>query len=81
MPILHGQTGNDLRGQCGAALRSVINLEGKVLSSRIERCSGFRTLHDEALSLPTRGRAHCPNRNDVKGDTIELVVPVEFIMR
>ncbi|WP_298818008.1 energy transducer TonB [uncultured Roseibium sp.] len=56
MPILRGQTCNDLRGHSGAAIRIVINLEGEVLSFRIERSSGFRTLDDEALSLLTRAQ-------------------------
>lgn len=62
-------------------IRFVMDREGKVLSSRIERSSGFRPLDDEAVSLPKRAQPLPKPPAEVKGDTIELVVPVEFFMR
>lgn len=62
-------------------IRFVMDREGEVLSSRIERSSGFRPLDDEAVSLPKRAQPLPKPPAEVKGDTIELVVPVEFFMR
>lgn len=62
-------------------IRFVMNREGKVLSVQIERSSGHRLLDQEALSLPKRAQPLPNPPEDVKGDTIELVVPVEFFMR
>lgn len=61
-------------------IRFVMNREGKVLSSRLERSSGFRALDDEAVALPRRASPLPKPPDDVPGDTIELVVPVEFFM-
>ncbi len=62
-------------------IRFVMNREGKILSVRLERSSGIRSLDDEAVSLPRRADPLPKPPEDVKGDTIELVVPVEFFMR
>lgn len=62
-------------------IRFVMDREGKVLSVRIESSSGFRSLDQEALALPRRAQPLPKPPEDVKGDTIELVVPVEFFMR
>lgn len=62
-------------------IRFVMNREGKVLSVRLERGSGVRSLDQEALTLPKRAEPLPKPPEDVKGDTIELVVPVEFFMR
>ncbi|MEE4450560.1 TonB family protein [Novosphingobium resinovorum] len=69
------------RQQGVSYIRFIMNREGKVLSVRIERSSGFRSLDQEALSLPKRAQPLPKPPEDVKGDTIELVVPVEFFMR
>lgn len=62
-------------------IRFVMDRDGKVLSVLLERSSGFRTLDDEAVSLPKRAAPLPKPPDDVKGDTIELVVPVEFFLR
>jgi protein TonB len=62
-------------------IRFVIDREGKVLSVRLERSSGIRALDDEAVSLPKRASPLPKPADDVKGDAVELVVPVEFFMR
>lgn len=62
-------------------IRFVMDRQGKVLSVRIERSSGFRSLDQEALALPKRAQPLPGPPEDVKGDSIELVVPVEFFMR
>lgn len=61
-------------------IRFVMNREGKVVSVQLERSSGVRALDGEALSLPRRASPLPKPPADVKGDTIELVVPVEFFM-
>lgn len=62
-------------------IRFVMNRDGKVLSSRIERSSGFPELDREAVALPKRSQPLPKPPADKAGDAIELVVPVEFFMR
>lgn len=62
-------------------IRFVMDRDGKVLSSRLERSSGVRALDDEAVALPKRAQPLPKPPAEVAGDTIELVVPVEFIIR
>ncbi|WP_434405905.1 energy transducer TonB family protein [Sphingobium sp. DN12] len=62
-------------------IRFVMNRDGKVLSVRLERSSGHSPLDDEAVSLPKRAQPLPKPPEEVKGETIELVVPVEFFMR
>lgn len=71
-----------LRRQQGVPyVRFVMDREGKVLTSRLERSSGIRSLDSEAIGLPKRAQPLPKPPEDIKGDTIELVVPVEFFMR
>jgi len=71
-----------LRRQQGVPyIRFVMDREGKVLSVRLERSSGFRMLDEEALALPKRASPLPKPPESVAGETIELVVPVEFFMR
>ena len=62
-------------------IRFVMNRNGEVLSVRLERSSGFRALDNEALALPRRAAPLPKPPKEVAGDTLELVVPVEFFMR
>jgi periplasmic protein TonB len=62
-------------------IRFVMNREGKVLSTRLERSSGFRELDEEALALPRRAQPLPKPPEDRPGDPLELVVPVEFFLR
>lgn len=55
--------------------------QGKVLSVRLERASGVASLDQEALALPKRAQPLPKPPEEVKGDIIDLVVPVEFFMR
>jgi len=61
-------------------VRFVMNREGKVLSSRLERSSGVPDLDREAVALPKRAQPLPKPPDDKTGETIELVVPVEFFM-
>jgi protein TonB len=59
-------------------IRFVMDREGRVLSSVLERSSGFVSLDREAVDLPRRAQPLPKPPDDVEGATIELVVPVEF---
>ncbi len=70
------------RRQQGAPwIRFVIDRDGRVLSSRLERSSGFSVLDQEAVALPRRAQPLPRPPVDVPGQAIELVVPVEFFLR
>lgn len=62
-------------------VRFVMDREGRVLSSRLERSSGFDALDREAVTLPKRAQPLPKPPADKPGASIELVVPVEFFMR
>jgi protein TonB len=62
-------------------VRFVMDREGKVLSSRLERSSGFPDLDREAVALAKRASPLPKAPDDKLGQTLELVVPVEFFMR
>ncbi|MHA6721312.1 energy transducer TonB family protein [Sphingomonas sp. RS6] len=62
-------------------IRFVMNRDGVVQSVQLERSSGFRPLDNEALSLPKRASPLPKPPEEVRGDSIELVVPVEFFLR
>lgn len=62
-------------------IRFVMDREGKVLSVQLERSSGASDLDREALALPKRASPLPKPPDDKAGDTLELVVPVEFFIR
>lgn len=62
-------------------IRFVIDRRGAVLSVNLERSSGFDALDKEALRIPKRAEPLPIPPDDVPGQTIEMVVPVEFFMR
>lgn len=62
-------------------IRFTMDRQGKVLAVSLERSSGIRSLDREAQALPKRAQPLPKPPEDVKGETIELVVPVEFFMR
>lgn len=62
-------------------VRFVMNREGRVLSSRIERSSGHPALDRAALDMLTRAQPLPTPPAEVAGAQIELVVPVEFFVR
>jgi protein TonB len=75
-------SGAQARRQQGAPyIRFVMDRDGKVISSILERSSGFSALDKEATSLPRRAQPFPKPPPDVAGETIELVVPVEFFMK
>lgn len=68
------------REQGAPYVRFVIDRDGKVLSSRLERSSGFPDLDREAVALPRRASPLPKPPADRPGDTVELIAPVEFFL-
>lgn len=68
------------RQQGVATVRFVMDRMGNVLSARLERSSGIESLDDEAVNLPTRAQPLPVPPPEVSGDTITLVVPVQFFL-
>lgn len=62
-------------------IRFVIARDGRVLSPRLERSSGYAELDREALALPKHASPLPEPPGDRPGETLELVVPVEFFLR
>ncbi|WP_395396614.1 TonB family protein [Novosphingobium sp. BL-8A] len=62
-------------------IRFVMDRGGRVLSASLERSSGFAELDREAMSLPNRAQPLPKPPEERAGDTLELVVPVEFFIR
>ncbi len=62
-------------------IRFVLDRQGRVISSALERSSGYASLDQEAAALPRRAQPFPPPPDDVPGATVELVVPVEFFLR
>ncbi len=67
------------RRQQGTVLvRFTVDRRGQVLGAALEKGCGFALLDREALALPRRTSPLPPPPDDVPGERIELVVPVEF---
>jgi protein TonB len=62
-------------------LRFTMDRQGRVLSAKIERSAGFAALDEETLALIYRAQPLPPPPDDVPGDPLELIVPVQFFMR
>lgn len=67
------------RRQQGVVLiRFTLDRKGNLLTVALERSSGFALLDREAVALPKRASPLPPPPEDIGGERIELVVPVEF---
>ena len=62
-------------------VRFTMDRQGKALSSRLERGSGVPDLDREAVALPKRAEPLPKPPDDKPGDTLELVVPVQFFLK
>lgn len=69
------------RQQGVSVVRFVMDREGKVLSARLERASGYGLLDDEALALLERAQPLPPPPAEMTGERIELVAPVQFFLK
>lgn len=63
-----------------AYLRFAMDREGTVLSASIERSSGYPLLDEETLALIERAQPLPVPPEDMPGETLEFVVPVEFFL-
>jgi protein TonB len=61
-------------------LRFAIDREGRVLRARVDRSSGVAALDQESLDLLERADPLPPPPDEVRGDPVELVVPIEFTL-
>ena len=55
--------------------------DGRVLVMRIERSSGVASLDQEGLDLLRRSQPLPPLRADQPGESVELIVPVQFYLK
>lgn len=62
-------------------VRMTLDRQGNVLTRSIETSSGVQSLDAEALALIDRAQPLPPPPPEIKGDTIELVVPIEFFLK
>jgi protein TonB len=69
------------RWQGVAMLYFSMDRDGKVLSADIKQGSGYPVLDAEALALIQRAQPLPKPPAEVKGDPVQLVVPVEFFLK
>ncbi len=62
-------------------LHFAMDRNGKVLSARIEKSSGYDSLDQETLALIRRAEPLPKPPPEVPGDPVELTVPVQFFLR
>lgn len=62
-------------------VRITMDRNGKVISTSLERGSGFPMLDKEAVALPKRASPLPKPPPDIAGNTIQIVVPVEFFIK
>ncbi|MDK2748885.1 MAG: TonB family protein [Brevundimonas sp.] len=71
----------EIRRQQGVPyIRIIMDRQGRVLDTQLERSSGVAALDREAMSLPRRAQPLPPPPAEVSGERIDLVVPVEFYL-
>ncbi|MEH0194131.1 TonB family protein [Caulobacter sp. CCNWLY153] len=58
----------------------MVDRAGRVLSARVAKGSGYPLLDEEALSTVRRASPVPPPPDDVAGDPVEVLVPVEFFV-
>lgn len=58
-----------------------INRDGTVVDYRLTEPCAYKALNQETLALIARAQPLPPPPPDIKGDTVEFVVPVEFFLR
>lgn len=62
-------------------VRFSVDRTGKVLQYEIERSRGYELLDREVVALLQRSSPLPPPPDEVEGERVEVVVPVEFFMR
>jgi protein TonB len=69
------------RQQGVSYVRFTMDRAGRVLASTLERASRHAVLDAEALALLQRAQPLPPLPDEIDGDTLEIVVPIEFFLR
>jgi protein TonB len=62
-------------------VRFTLSRDGRVLASRLERASGVPSLDQEGLDLLQRAQPMPRFPPDQPGESMELVVPIQFFLR
>ncbi|OYY39854.1 MAG: energy transducer TonB, partial [Rhodospirillales bacterium 24-66-33] len=62
-------------------VRFTMSRDGRILAARIERPSGHAALDQEGLELLQRAQPLPPLPHDQPGESLEIVVPVQFFLR
>lgn len=62
-------------------VRFTMSRDGRVLAARIERASGIGALDREGLELLQRAQPLPPLPSDQPGESLEIVVPIQFFLR
>ena len=69
------------RQQGTVYLRFSMNRDGEVVGARIEKSAGYSTLDEETLALLQRAQPLPKPPPEIGGETLELVVPIEYFLR
>ena len=64
-----------------ASLRFALDRQGRVLSFRLDKSSGFTLLDDEVLELIQRAQPVPAPPPEIPGDRIEVAVPIAFMLK
>jgi len=62
-------------------VRFTMSRDGRVLAVRLERASGVASLDQEGLDLLQRAQPLPPLPSDQPGESLELVVPIQFFLK
>ncbi len=62
-------------------VRFIMSRDGRVLSARLDRPSGFAALDQEGLELLQRAQPLPSLPQDQPGESLEIVVPVQFFVK
>lgn len=62
-------------------VRFTMSRDGRVIAMRLERASGFAALDQEGLDLLQRAQPLPPLPQDQPGESLEIIVPIQFFLR
>jgi len=62
-------------------VRFTMDRQGRVLAARIEKTANVASLDQEGLDLLQRAQPLPPLPSDQPGETLELIVPIQFFLK
>jgi len=68
---------NQEQGYVG--IRFTMDRKGRILTSKVESSSGYRSLDAAALDMLQRAQPLPPPPPDIKGEIIELAMTIQFL--